>query len=78
LIAVGAILEFAVTEQAHGFNINTVGVILMIVGGIGLLISLLFWNSWGGGFGGYRRRTVEYREGPFPTDRTVVRDERTY
>jgi hypothetical protein len=42
LIAVGAILRFAVTATAHGFNIQTVGVILMIVGAVGLVISL-FW-----------------------------------
>ena len=45
--AVGAILRFAVTAPAnqHGFNIHTGGVILMIVGGIGLLLSMLFWRS---------------------------------
>jgi hypothetical protein len=41
LIAIGAILTFAVNVTAKGFNINTIGVILMIVGGIGLLISLV-------------------------------------
>ena len=48
--AVGAILRFAVTAPAnqHGFNIHTGGVILMIVGIIGLLLSLFFWSSWGG------------------------------
>ena len=40
LIAVGAILRFAVTASASGFNINTAGTILMIVGAVGLLISL--------------------------------------
>jgi hypothetical protein len=40
LIAVGAILKFAVTSGARGVNLSTVGVILMIVGAIGLLISL--------------------------------------
>jgi hypothetical protein len=45
LIAVGAILTFAVSATAEGFDINTVGVILMIVGGLGLLLSLLFWSS---------------------------------
>jgi hypothetical protein len=75
LIAVGAILDFAVTAHARGFNVNTVGLILMIVGGAGLLISLAFWGSWGG-FGGYRRRSVEYHDGPYP-ERTVVHDERT-
>ena len=77
LIAVGAILDFAVTAQARGFNINTVGLILMIVGGAGLLISLVFCNSWGGFGGGYRRHSVEYRDGSYPDGR-VVRDERTY
>jgi hypothetical protein len=49
LVAVGAILAFAVNVQTEGFNLNTVGIILMIVGGIGLLLSLLFWSSmpWG-------------------------------
>jgi len=77
LIAVGAILDFAVTAHARGFNVNTVGVILMIVGAVGLVLSLIFWGSWGG-FGGYRRRSVEYRDGPYTTDRTVVHDERTF
>jgi len=45
LIALGAILTFAVTVEAEGFNINTVGVILMIVGGAGLLISLVLMGT---------------------------------
>ena len=60
LIAVGAILTFAVTVEAEGFSIDTVGIILMIIGGIGLLASLAFWNTWGGFGGGRRRRVVEY------------------
>jgi len=51
LLAVGAILDFAVTARADGVNLQTVGVILMIVGAIGLLFSLLFWSS----FSPYRR-----------------------
>jgi hypothetical protein len=47
LLAIGAILDFAVTVRTSGFNLNTIGLILMIVGGIGLLFSLLFWGSWG-------------------------------
>jgi hypothetical protein len=67
LIAVGAILDFAVKVNTPGFNLNTIGVILMIVGAIGVLLSLVFWSSWGG-FGGRdvavaggtrRRRVVE-------------------
>lgn len=42
LIAVGAILTFAVEWAVQGIDINTVGVILMIAGAIGLLWSLLF------------------------------------
>ena len=58
LIAVGAILYFAVDADVSGLEISTIGVILMIVGVIGLLISLFFLSS--------ARRTT--------TDRTVVRD----
>lgn len=48
LLAIGAILKFAVEVEAEGINLNTIGVILMIVGGIGILLSLMFWSSWGG------------------------------
>jgi hypothetical protein len=57
LIAVGAILTWAVNATVSGLDINTIGVILMVVGAIGLLLSLMFWSSWGG-VGGTRRRTV--------------------
>ncbi|MBX7112360.1 MAG: hypothetical protein K1X87_11020 [Dehalococcoidia bacterium] len=46
LIAVGAILAYAVDYQVSGVDLPTVGVILMIVGGIGLVASLLFWTSF--------------------------------
>jgi hypothetical protein len=58
LIAVGAVLAFAVHVSTSGFNIHTVGYILLIVGAIGALLSLVFWSSWGGVGGGARRRTV--------------------
>jgi nitrogen fixation-related uncharacterized protein len=48
LIAVGAILRFAVDVQTNGFDLHMVGDILMIVGVIGALFSLIFWSSWGG------------------------------
>jgi predicted membrane channel-forming protein YqfA (hemolysin III family) len=54
LLVVGAILTFAVNVSTSGFNINTVGIIHMIAGVIGLLMSLLFWSS----FSPYRRRRV--------------------
>ncbi|HEU4977733.1 MAG TPA: DUF6458 family protein [Solirubrobacteraceae bacterium] len=64
LIAVGAILRFAVSASTSGVNIHTIGVILMIVGGIGLLISLLYLAIWsdrtrGTVPGGPRDRYVE-------------------
>ena len=63
LIAVGAILAFAVNWTVSGLDIDTVGVILMIVGIIGLVASLLFWSS----FSPYGRRDAGRRD-------VVVRD----
>ena len=42
LLVVGAILTFAVDVTTSGFSINTVGIILMIAGALGLVLSLLF------------------------------------
>jgi hypothetical protein len=50
LIAVGAILAFAVTADVRGVDIQVVGWILMAAGGLGLLVSLLLW-TWSGGRG---------------------------
>jgi hypothetical protein len=72
LIAVGAVLAFAVHVTTSGFNVNTVGYILLVVGAIGALISLVFWSSWGGVAGS--RRTV-VAEGPATRRRTVVEDD---
>jgi hypothetical protein len=46
LIAVGAILRFAVTVTTKGFNLHTVGLILMIIGAAGLLISIFWMTVW--------------------------------
>jgi hypothetical protein len=43
LIAIGAILAFAVSVTVSGIDLATVGVILMIVGAIGLVVDLLIW-----------------------------------
>jgi len=56
LIAIGAILRFAVTASVTGINVNTVGVILMVVGVIGLVLSLIFWVSVGSWYPGRRSR----------------------
>ena len=71
LFAVGAILRFAVNVSTNGFNIHAVGVILMLVGIIGALISLAFWSSWGG-FGRGLGNSASYAE---PRDTVVVERE---
>ena len=60
LLALGAILAFAVEVDVQGFNLDAVGVILMIVGVIGLIASVAYWRTWGG-FNTFarRRRVVE-------------------
>jgi hypothetical protein len=45
LIALGAVLYWAVSAEAEGFSVNTIGLILLIVGGVGLLISLFMSAS---------------------------------
>ena len=46
LIAVGAVMAWAVHVSTTGFNVNTIGYILLVVGIIGALLSLVFWSSW--------------------------------
>ncbi|MBA2461978.1 MAG: hypothetical protein H0V45_09480 [Actinobacteria bacterium] len=66
LIAVGAILTWGVTAEVEGLDVNAIGVILLIVGLLGLVLSMIFWSSWGG----FRRRAA-YVEGG-PVDREAV------
>lgn len=65
LIAVGAILTFAVEADIAGIDIAVVGVILMVAGALGLLFTALIW--------GPRRRTTT----PYADD-TVVREREVY
>lgn len=58
LFAVGAILAFAVNVDAQGVDLDTIGVILMIVGAVGFFASMLFWAPWA----------------PYGRDRTVVHE----
>ena len=53
LAAVGAILIWAVDATVSGIDLDTVGIILLVVGIVGALLSMAFWSSWGG-FGGER------------------------
>lgn len=61
LIAIGAILAYAVEVEVQGINLTTVGVILMIVGGIGAVLSLLFWSAFGAA---RTQRRIHRGEGP--------------
>ena len=71
LLVIGAILTFAVNVTTEGFNINTVGIILMVAGVVGLLLSLLFWSS----FSPYRRRaSVVPPEERVVEERRIERD----
>jgi hypothetical protein len=69
LIAVGAILRFAVTVTTHGFNVHTVGVILLIVGIVGLLISVLWMTVWADRRRGTATTTATRREVPVSDER---------
>lgn len=67
LIAVGAVMRFAVTVKGNGFDVHTTGVVLLVVGIVGALLSVAYWASWGG-VGPGRRSTVP------AAPRTVVRE----
>jgi len=83
LIAVGAILAFAVNQgSSSAFDIDVVGWILMAVGFVGLLLSLLWWERFGPGYWGWHRTGYAYGDAPPPRGyrgygrrRTVVEDE---
>jgi hypothetical protein len=60
LIAVGAILKYAVTASVSGVKLDVVGTVLMVIGIAGLVITLIYTAAWAD-----RRRSetvVERRE----------------
>ena len=59
LIAVGAILKWAVTKHFSGIDVQTVGVILIVVGIVGLTLELVLWAN--------RRRTTVVTHAPDAT-----------
>jgi hypothetical protein len=63
LIAVGAILRYAITTNVEGVDLDVVGLILMIVGAIGLVLSFLWLTIWS-----------DRRRGTVVAERDVVRD----
>ncbi len=67
LIAIGAILAWAVEAEVSGLDVQVAGIILLVVGVIGFLASLVFWSSWGGfgardGGGGAAAHTTVVRD----------------
>ena len=64
LAAVGAALAFAVNTDVSGVNIHSVGWILLIVGILGIILSMIFWSSWAGPAYFTRRRTTYVDDGP--------------
>jgi hypothetical protein len=66
LIAVGAVLGFAVHPSGNQpVDVNVVGYVLFVVGLVGVLLSLVWWESWAGpGYWG-RRRTVVHDGPPY-------------
>jgi hypothetical protein len=92
LIAVGAILAFAVHQDPNpSVDIDVVGWVLLIVGLVGLLLSLLWWERWGPGYWGWHRdyaaagpgngrypRRFRYGYGPgrgYGRSRTIVEED---
>ena len=68
LAAIGAILIWAVNADVSGVNVHAIGWILLIVGLVGIILSMIFWSSWAGPgyFAGRRRTTTYVDEGPGP------------
>ena len=67
LIALGAILKYAVTADVSGIELETVGTILMIVGILGLILSLLYTFMWSDA--ARRRRVADPYDRPPPPPR---------
>jgi len=77
LIAVGAILAFAINQDpGASVDVDVVGWILMIVGLVGLLLSLFWWERFGPGYLGWHRGPGPYGPGQgYPRRRTVVEED---
>lgn len=72
LIAVGAILFFAVSKSVNGLNLDAVGIVLMIVGGLGLVISVVILATARGRGGS---TTVVQGTTPVQRSTTVVQED---
>jgi hypothetical protein len=62
LVAAGAILAWGVTDEPSGLNLDAIGVILIVIGIVGFVLSLLLWQTWWGP--GYFTRSTYVEGGP--------------
>jgi hypothetical protein len=74
-IAAGAIMYWAVTAPAHGFRLSTVGVVLMIVGAAGLLVSMGLFAASRAHDRGPRRSTYDRQAVDSQGRQTLVHEE---
>ena len=66
LIAGGAILTWGITDEPSGLDLDAIGVILIVIGIVGLVISLLLWRSfWGPGYFSRAAYVEDGRAGPW-------------
>ena len=77
LVAAGAILIWGVTGEASGIDVDAIGVILIVVGIIGFILSLVFWDRWGAGMPWGARRVTRVEGAGAPVRRTVATPART-
>jgi uncharacterized protein DUF6458 len=67
LVAIGAILIWAVSATVAGVNLVAIGWILFVIGIVGIFLSLIFWSTWfGPGYYSNRRRTTVDEGPPYP------------
>ncbi len=79
LIAVGAILRFALTTVlSHGIYLHTVGDILMGVGVLGLILSAVFWGPWSRNRSTYQQTTEPDGSRHIVQSSTYPADEQRY
>jgi hypothetical protein len=62
LIAVGALLKYAVTAETDFIDLQTAGVVLMLVGILGLILSLFYTFMWSPAAQNRRREPDQYEQ----------------
>jgi hypothetical protein len=75
LVATGAILVWGITSDPENLDLDAIGVILMVVGVLGFVLSLLFWDRLRFGRRTYVESAPAARRPRYPTRSTVVEEE---